>query len=139
MAGESRVYGFLDKFFFGFHSLVILFSLLGWLWTKTRRLNLILLLLTGFSWGVLGIWYGFGYCPSTDWHWQVRMKLGRYDMPASYTKFLVDSITGLDVNARLVDALTLIFFLIALTVSMIVNIRDWRRRDGGLRGTGAGG
>jgi len=75
------VYNFLDKFFFVFHSLLILFNLSGWMWKKTRRLNLVLLLLTGFSWTILGIWYGFGFCPSTEWHWQVRMKLGLPDMP----------------------------------------------------------
>ncbi|TET86310.1 MAG: DUF2784 family protein, partial [Desulfobacteraceae bacterium] len=111
-----------------FHSALIVFSLFGWLWEKTRVANLVVLSLTGFSWFILGIWYGFGFCPSTEWHWQVRMRLGCYDMPKSYTKFLIDSLTGLDVNAQLVDILTLILFMVALFFSVMTNARGWRKK-----------
>ena len=120
------MYILLDKFFFVFHSAVIVFNLLGWLWERTRLLNLVLLLSTGFSWFVLGIWYGFGFCPCTEWHWQVRMKLGYHDMPRSYTKFLVDSITGLDVNAAVMDILTLVLFALALFASVMANVKGWK-------------
>lgn len=125
------MYAFLNVFFFIFHSALIVFSLFGWLWEKTRMANLVVLSLTGFSWFILGIWYGFGFCPSTEWHWQVRMKLGHYYMPKSYIKFLVDSLTGLDVNAKLVDILTLIFFALALFVSVMINARCWKKTDRG--------
>lgn len=117
----------LDKFFIVFHSSLILFNLFGWCWRKTRRLNLIVLMLTAGSWFFLGIWYGFGYCPSTDWHWEVRSRLGYMDMPHSYTKFLVDTITGLDVPAHLMDAAAVTGLGIALAASVWTNIRDWRR------------
>ena len=120
----------LDIFFFIFHILIILFNLLGWIWQKTRKWNLAILLLTGFSWLILGIWYGLGYCPFTEWHWQVRQKLGYHDMPASYIKFLIKSLTGIDLNARLVDIITLVFFLAALIISVFLNKRDWLRRRG---------
>ena len=126
------MYVFLDTFFFVFHSAVIAFNLFGWLWRKTRLVNLILLASTGFSWFVLGIWYGFGFCPCTQWHWQVRMALGHDDMPRSYTKFLVDSLTGLDVNAVLMDTLTLVLFLLALFASVMANTRGWKRGRQGL-------
>lgn len=121
------MYFFLDIFFFVFHSLVILFNLFGWIWKKTRKANLILLLLTAFSWFVLGIWYGFGFCPCTEWHYQVRYKLGYYYMPNSYIKFILDSLTGLKFDARLVNICTLVFFLLALSVSVYMNIRDRRK------------
>ena len=124
---ESSMYVFLDTFFFVFHSAVIAFNLFGWLWGKTRLVNLILLVSTGFSWFVLGIWYGFGFCPCTEWHWQVRMKLGDYDMPRSYTKFLIDSMTGLDVDAALMDTLTLVLFASALFASVMTNAKAWRQ------------
>jgi hypothetical protein len=89
---------FLDKFFFVFHSTWIVFLLFGWAWRKTRRANLAVIVLTAFSWFILGIWYGYGYCPSTDWHWMVRVRLGYKDLPNSYTKFLVDSLTGWNVS-----------------------------------------
>lgn len=122
------MYAFLDKFFFVFHTLIILFNLLGWMWKKTRRANLIVLLLTAFSWFILGIWHGFGYCFCTDWHYQVRMKSGYFDMPPSYIKFLLDSLTGLDFNAKLVDTLTLVLFLLVLFSSIYTNIKDWQAR-----------
>lgn len=122
------MYVFLDKFFFVFHSALMALILFGWIWRKTRVANLIVVLLTAFSWFILGIWYGFGYCPSTDWHWQVRMKLGHYDMPSSYTKFLVDSLTGLDVKATLVDIFAVLFLILALFASVLTNVRDWRAK-----------
>lgn len=117
------LYTFLDYFFIGFHTLLILFNVFGWIWKKTRKLNLILLLLTGLSWTLLGIFYGFGYCPLTDWHFKVLRKLGEHDLPNSYIKYLVDRLLGLDVNADLVDQLTLIVFIVALAISLILNLR----------------
>ncbi len=122
------IYAFLDKFFFVFHSAIIVFIISGWLLKKTRLAHLLVVLLTAFSWTILGIWYGFGFCPSTQWHWQVRMKLGHYDMPSTYTKFLIDSLTGLDLNARLVDILAVCVLLLALFASVLVNRRDLRRK-----------
>ncbi len=120
------MYVLLDKFFFVFHSFMIVFNLFGWIWEKTRVANLIMLLLTAFSWFILGIWYGFGYCFCTDWHYQVRMKLGYFDMPSSYVKFLIDSLTGLDINAKLADIFTFTFFLLGLIASILINIQVWR-------------
>ncbi|MFZ2053043.1 MAG: DUF2784 family protein [Candidatus Aminicenantales bacterium] len=118
----------LNAFFFVFHSCMIVFILFGWAWKKTRPANLVVILLTAFSWFILGIWYGYGYCPSTDWHWRVRAKLGIYDLPESYTKFLVDSFTGGDVSQRMVDIFTLILLLSALAISLTLNVRDWKRK-----------
>jgi hypothetical protein len=52
-----NLYKILDIGFICFHTLLILFNLLGWIWASTRRWNLYTLLATGFSWFVLGIWY----------------------------------------------------------------------------------
>jgi hypothetical protein len=124
------MYEFLNVFFFIFHSSVILFILLGWLWTKTRKINLAVVLITAFSWFFLGIWYGFGYCPSTDWHWQVRERLGFYDMPSSYLTFLIRSLTGWEVNKTLVDVFAVVFLFLALFASVVTNYRNWKNRRG---------
>ncbi len=122
------MYEFLDKFFIIFHTVLILFNLFGWIWKKTRLINLVMLLLVAFSWLILGIWYGLGYCPLTHWHWLVRVEMGDYSMPYSYIKFLIDEITGLDADAVLVDYLTAIMFASALLTSVAVNIVNWKRK-----------
>ena len=120
--------GFLNIFFFVFHTVLIAFNLSGWIWNRTRLANLATLGATAMSWFVLGIWYGFGYCPSTEWHWQVREALGLATDTGSYVKFLVDTMTGLDVNMELVDSATVILLVLALAASVFTNVKSWRRR-----------
>jgi len=122
------MYIFLNIFFFVFHTSVILFIIFGWMWRKTRLANLILILLTAFSWFFLGIWYGFGYCPCTDWHWQVRTKLGIYDSSTSYLEFLIEKLTGIDVDRALVDKFAVAFLAAAFCLSVVLNVRDFRKR-----------
>jgi len=116
----------LDILFVVFHTSVIIFNLTGWIWKKTRVWNLVLLLLTGSSWLFLGLIVGvLGYCPFTDWHFRVLEKLGNHDLPNSYVKYLADRLTGLDINASLVDSLTLWTFVTALIFSLLLNIWDY--------------
>lgn len=116
------IYKFLDTFFFAFHSLIILFNLTGWIWRKTRIPHLILLGSTAFSWFILGIWYGFGYCPCTDWHWQVREILGYDAPPASYIQFLLYELTPLRLPDDTVDTVVVICLIVpgVLSISLIM-------------------
>ncbi len=122
------MYHFLDWFFVLFHAIITLFNLLGWVWKKTRIANLVLLVLTGLSWTVLGIWYGIGYCPLTDWHWQVLHKLGQNNLPNSYIKYLIDRLTGCNANAGITDTLVTIAFVFAIIMSIFLNVLDYRKR-----------
>ncbi len=115
---------FLDKFFIVFHSLLTLFCMVGWIWSKTRKIHLYLMVLIAFSWLFLGIWYGLGYCPFTEWHWQIRYRLGDIEMPHSYIKFLLDSLTGLKWNATMVDVGTGTIFALSFIMSIILNLKD---------------
>lgn len=119
-------YHFLDIFFVIFHSLIIIFNLFGWIWKRTRLANLILLLLTGGSWFILGIFYGIGFCPFTQWHWEVLNHLGIYDLPNSYVKYLVQRITGVSFGDQLVDTVTAICYFTALALSLFFNLRRKR-------------
>src|SRR5689334_9441874 len=119
-------YSFLNIFFFIFHTLFTLFNVTGWIFRKTRRWNLITLLLTAFSWFVLGIWYGWGFCFCTEWHWNAREHLGYHDQDPSYIHFLLSKLTGIDFEESLVEKATLIIFLISLIMSIVMNIRDAR-------------
>ncbi len=119
------LYHILDIFFIVFHTCLIFFNLFGWILRKTRVLNLITLSLTGSSWLFLGLIVGtLGYCPLTEWHFNILYKLGETDLPYSYTKYLAERITGLKLDAHLVDQITLFAFLAAIIFSLFFNIRD---------------
>jgi hypothetical protein len=118
----------LDLFFMIFHTSLVIFNLFGWIWKRTRKLNLITLLLTGGSWLFLGLIVGtLGYCPLTDWHFIILEKLGKTGLPNSYIKYLVDRLTGSDVNASLVDQITLWSFVSALLLSILFNLITYFR------------
>jgi hypothetical protein len=104
----------------------MIFNCFGWIWKKYRRLNLITLLLTAGSWFILGIWFGWGYCLCTDWHWQVRESLGLYDQSVSYVHFLLLKLTGLNFNSGLVDKITVTVFFLSLALSIWLNIQDYK-------------
>lgn len=118
-------YQSLNIAFFLFHTVFITFILFAWLWKRARPAHLAACLLTAFSWGVLGIHYGFGYCPCTDWHWKVRYELGLYDMPRSYLKFLFDKLTGLDANPWWVDTIAVVVFVLLTLLSLFLNLHAW--------------
>jgi hypothetical protein len=117
------IYPILDLFFLFFHTLLIIFNLFGWIFRKTRIANLITLLLTGLSWFGLGIFYGWGYCPLSDWHWQVLEKMGRYNIPVSYIQYIAERLLGADIGSTMADILTLTAFILALILSLFFNFR----------------
>ncbi|HRP56179.1 DUF2784 domain-containing protein [Agriterribacter sp.] len=121
-------YNFVNIFFFVFHTLFTLFNITGWIFKRTRKLHLITLTLTAFSWFILGIWYGWGYCICTDWHWAVREKLGYHDHSNSYVHFLILQLTGADLNPGLVENGTLLVFVLSFALSIALNIRDRHHR-----------
>ncbi len=126
---KQALYRIADVFFFTFHIVLIFFNLFGWIFKRLRKLNLITLNLTAFSWLVLGIFYGFGYCFLTDWHWAVREKLGYATESNSYIHFLFTKGTGISIEERTVDIFTAIFFFGAFGVSIFLNLRDRSRRS----------
>lgn len=111
----------LDVLFTIIHLMLIGFNLLGWLWPRTRKLHLICVGATAFSWLILGWWFGLGYCPITDWQWQIKEKLGEQNLPNSFVKYWADKITGQDIAPSVVDTATAVFFGLAVLLSVYVN------------------
>lgn len=111
----------LDIFFTFLHLAIISFNLFAWIWKKTRRAHLIVAGVTLICWFILGIWYGWGYCPITDWQWQIKEKLGETNLPNSFVKYFADKITGKDLSPTLIDNITLYSFLIAIAFSVYFN------------------
>ena len=112
---------FLDIFYSLLHLVLMGFNLFGWIWRKARKAHLITAGITLASWFVLGIWYGWGYCPLTDWHWEVKRQLGEQHLPNSFVKYFADKITGLNISPAVVDGWTLGLFLAAIVLSVYVN------------------
>ena len=115
----------IDVFFIGFHTILILFNVFGWLVPRWRFANFISLSLTALSWFLLGIWFGWGYCVCTDWHWQIREMLGYQNTSSSYIHFLILELTNIDIPTKLVDAYTAIVFFAVFLISVYLNLRKW--------------
>jgi len=118
------MYAFLDYSFAVFHASLVLFAVSGWAWRRTRQIHLVTISLTILSWFGLGAFYGWGYCPSTDWHWRVKSELGETDLPYSYVKYYVDKLTGLSCDPLVVDMAVLITCLLAFALSWGLNWKD---------------
>jgi hypothetical protein len=117
---------FLDILLTIVHLAIIGFNLLGWIWPATRRAHFILVLATAGSWLVLGIWYGLGYCPITDWQWTAKEKLGEHNLPNSFIKYYADKIAGRSIDASLIDTITAVSFIVAALLSVYFNFAPSR-------------
>jgi len=112
------------------HVTLTLFNLTGWIWKRTRKLHLVTLGLTLLSWVVLGFWYGWGYCVLTDWHWKVKEQLGERNLPASFIKYYADKISGKNFDPSLVDKVTLVCLIFAVTAAVYVNFIRRKKASG---------
>lgn len=110
-----------NYFFLVFHTALIFFNLFGWIWKPWRKAHLMVISLTFVSWTLLGVWYGFGYCPLTDWHWNILHALGHDQLPPSYVSFLFQRMLDWHFSDNTVDILTLGCALVALAASVKVN------------------
>ena len=106
----------LNILFFIFHTAMLILNLTGWIFRRTRRLHIVCLGATLFSWFVMGYWKGMGYCICTDWHFQVRRAMGIKDSVHSYLQLIAKSFFGADMD-RLTSDLSagggLLFILLA--------------------------
>jgi Protein of Unknown function (DUF2784) len=116
----------LNAAFFVFHTSWIVFTCLGWIWRATRPWQLTAAVLTALSWFCVGMRYGWGYCPCTDWHWQVRARLG-YQDPPSYTQVLISELTGVSLSSVVADTLTVGTLAVVTVLGVVLNLRDRRR------------
>ncbi|XOV94013.1 MAG: DUF2784 domain-containing protein [Bacteroidota bacterium] len=96
-----------DYAFTIFHSLFILFVLFGWIHPRTQRIHQVALLLTLVAWLLIGIYIGtIGYCPLTDWQWDIKRELGYRNLPSSFTEYIAEKLTGFNFKKSYVDIAT---------------------------------
>ena len=113
----------LNYFYHFIHIFVIIVATFGWTLAKLHKLQIAVIFSILLSWIGGGLFFGFGYCFLTDWHWQVRRRLGIVDDPHSYTKLIFDMISGEDTAPKLVDTLTVAGLLIGIMGCI------WRNRS----------
>jgi hypothetical protein len=111
----------LDAFLTLLHISIILFNLFGWIPKRTRKAHLISISLTAASWFILGIWYGPGYCPITDWQWRVKTQVGEKELPSNFIEYYLEKIIGCDVSSTFVNTLIAACFCLAVVLSIYVN------------------
>lgn len=111
----------LDLLLIIVHFVIIGFNLFGWIWERTRKAHLMVICATASCWFILGIWFGIGYCPITDWDWQIKEKLGIHNLPDSFIKYYADMLVGHSVDAGLINTLTATGFFLAATLSVYFN------------------
>ncbi|WP_424963570.1 DUF2784 domain-containing protein [Ekhidna sp.] len=116
---------FLDNFLTFFHSAFVLFVLTGWMFKSTRRAHIIAIGLTIIAWLGIGWYKGvIGYCPLTDWHWDIKRELGERNIPSSFIEYMLEKISGLDLNRKLVDIGTAIGLILSVLCAGYVNLRS---------------
>jgi Protein of Unknown function (DUF2784) len=103
------------------HVSIILFNLFGWIPKYTRKAHLVSIALTAASWFILGLWYGTGYCPFTDWQWRVKTRLGEKNLPANFVEYFAEKITGRDFSSEFINTLIVVSFGAAVILSIYVN------------------
>lgn len=103
------------------HILIIVFNLFGWIPKRTRKAHLVSVLLTAASWFILGIWYGTGYCPFTEWQWKVKTELGEKGLPSNFVEYYMEKIAGRDISSSFVNTLIAVCFCLAVVMTIYVN------------------
>jgi hypothetical protein len=119
----------LDTLLAALHLGVVLGYLVLWIPRSTRRVHLWLVALTAVSWLGLGLFCGsIGYCFLTDWHWDVKRMRGQTHLPGSFIHYAVTRWLALDVRSNTTDLWTGVCFVVVAMASIILEIRDARRR-----------
>lgn len=114
----------LNVIFFVAHTALIIFNLTGWLFPRTRRLHLICIGATLFSWVIMGAYHGFGYCLCTDWHFQIRRQLGLPINVNTYLQLMGQVFFGIHMDRFTSDVLAGGGLLLILVFTLFV----WLRR-----------
>jgi hypothetical protein len=115
------------------HLALVGFNLFGWIWRRTRKAHLITVALTAASWFLLGIWYGVGYCPITDWQWSIKERLGQRSLPDSFIKYFADLLCNCAIDAKFIEMVTAISFIAVAVLSIALNLYDRAQKKPGIK------
>jgi hypothetical protein len=96
----------------------------GWISKTTRKAHLLALLLTFTAWMLLGLYKGvIGYCPLTDWHWDVKRALGETGMSSSFIGYMIEHYLGLKFSKIVYDVLAGAGLIFGVVMAMVKQIK----------------
>ena len=114
---------FLDELLTFTHIIVIFFNVIAPFIPHLRAVSIGVQGLTFLSWIGLGLFYGIGYCPLTDVHWNIKRELGESNLPASFIKYQLDLIFSADLDPFFLDVLTVGCFAAAVLFNIYSSIQ----------------
>lgn len=106
------------------HQSLIAFTVLGWAFCETRSLHLATMALVGVSWLGFGLIHGLGYCLLTDLQWTLKERMGEERPAGGYMKFLADRLSGRDLDAKLIDAVTYSTCAVCTAASLLLIVSE---------------
>lgn len=107
-----------------FHLVIVFFLMFGWILRKTRPLHRIAVAVTSFLWVVVGAFVGkIGYCPVTDWHWQVKKLRGEEGLPVSYIDYQLQRI-GIHLPPENADMIVMAVFVAIVLITIFLFWRE---------------
>jgi len=113
---------------FLFHTGLVLFNMLGWIWRRTRVLHWVTMALTAFSWFGLGAVYGWGYCFFTDYHAYVLRQLGHPDAELTFVQLMLKRLLGISLSKPVAGNLAMVVFLLIVAATCAVWLRELAQR-----------
>lgn len=109
----------LNIAFHAIHLAVIALNMLGWMMPRLRRITLLCQAVTLACWVGFGFARGWwGYCPLTDWHWQVLRSLGKTELPTNYISYIAQEWAGLTLEHGMASGLVAGCFGMAVLVNL---------------------
>lgn len=98
---------YYDFLFTVFHWLFIMFVLIGWGFPKTQNLHLGVLCTTLIAWFAIGYFKNaIGYCPLTDWHWDLKRSMGQRILSGSFVQDSLLRYSPIRLSRIAVDTIT---------------------------------
>lgn len=112
-----------------FHISLVSFILFGWIFPGIRKTHLAIVALTGISWMIFSSVNVYGDCIITEWHWQILSRLGKTDLPETYTQYLFERITGILVMKGTALTITRMVWLFIFILSLALVTRPMLRES----------
>ena len=111
----------IDLIFNILHIAVILINCLGWTYKPVKKFSLYLILITLFSWSIVGIFGGIGFCPITYLHSKYLLSNHDYILPFSYLDYIFINNLDFDISSRTISLISIIVIFSSLYLSLAKN------------------